>query len=250
MELVVTPDYEALSRVAADRIAAAIVARPTATIVVATGDTPVGAYRALAERVRRDAIPTDRLRVFQLDEYLDLEPGDRRSLFGWMERSFLEPLRIPPANVVRFEIGDPQPDLATACAAYVAAVRASGGFDLAILGLGPNGHLGFNEPPVAADAPTRLVTLAPASIASNATYWGGPERVPRRAVTAGMAELLAARQILVLVAGAHKLAILRQTIAGPITPDVPSSYLQPLPNVTIVADAAAAGTVAAGDDPG
>jgi glucosamine-6-phosphate deaminase len=237
MELNVVADYDALSRLAADRIAETIAATPTANLVVATGETPVGTYRQLAERVRRMGIATGRLRVFQLDEYLGLDPEDRRSLFGWMERAFLTPLGIPPGNVVRL---DPTaPDLVAACRAYDEAVREAGGIDLAILGLGPNGHIGFNEPPAAADAPTRIVDLTPESVASNARYWGGAEQVPRRALTAGMAPVLAARRIVLLVSGTHKREILRMTVRGPVTPEVPASYLQRAAGVTIVADEAA-----------
>ena len=239
MDLIVTDDYDALSREAADRIAAAIAARPDAALVLATGETPIGAYRHLAARVRDRGIDASRLRVFQLDEYLDLEPDDRRSLYGWMARALLDPLAIPPANVVRLPGDAPDPD--AACRAYERATRAAGGFDLAVLGLGPNGHLGFNEPPAAADAPTRVVSLSAASVESNGRYWGGPDRVPRRAITAGMDLLLAARQTLLLVAGPHKREILLRTLDGPETPDVPASFLRRSPAATVLADRAARG---------
>ena len=118
-------------------------------------------------------------------------------------------------------------------------MRAAGGFDIAILGLGPNGHLGFNEPPTDAQAPTRTVTLTEASITSNTVYWQERERVPRYAMTCGITHLLAARHILLLVSGAHKQEILRKTVEGPIGPDVPSSYLQQNNNAMIVTDTAA-----------
>jgi glucosamine-6-phosphate deaminase len=237
MELLLTNDYAALSRAGADRLAALIAAQPDAALVLATGDTPMGVYRALAERRARGELETRRLRIFQLDEYLGVPTDDRRSLYGWMLRSFVEPLGIPAANVVRlpWQPGESE----TGCRAYAEAVAVAGGFDLAVLGLGPNGHLGFNEPPTGPSAPTRVVDLTEASIESNARYWGGRDQVPRQAVTAGMDLLLAARATLLVVSGPHKQAILRRTVAEPPTPAVPASYLQQAANVTVLADRAA-----------
>lgn len=234
MQLTIVDDYDALSRAGAELMADVIRERPNAAIILATGETPMGIYRELAARRQRDGLDTSRLRIFQLDDYLGTGPDDRRSLFGWMKRSFLDPLGVPDANVVRLPGNAADPE--AACRAYDAAVQTAGGIDLAVLGLGPNGHLGFNEPPVDADAPTRIVTLTPASIESNARYWGGSDQVPQRALTAGMSILLAARQTLLVVSGAHKRAILRRAVEGPITPDVPASYLRHAANVTVLAD--------------
>lgn len=236
MELIVTDDYEALSRAGADEAASVIAEKLDATVVPATGNTPMGMYRELAARRKLGELDASRLRVFQLDAYLGIAPSDPRSLYGWMKRSILEPLGIPEANVVRLpEDADPL----AACREYDRAVQAAGGFDLAVLGLGPNGHIGFNEPPADPCAPTRVVELTEASIESNAQYWGGRDRVPRWAITAGMAQLLSARRIILLVSGAHKREILQRVISGPVTPSVPASYLQQAPNVTVIADRAA-----------
>jgi glucosamine-6-phosphate deaminase len=237
VELIVVEDYEALSRAGAGWLIETIQEQPDAAIVAATGNTPMGMYIELAQRQLRGLINTSRLRVFQLDAYLGLAPDDPRALFGWTRRSFIEPLGIAEANVVRLA-GD-SPDPWEACRAYEAAVHEVGGFDISILGLGPNGHLGFNEPPSPRDAPTRVVDLTPESIASNARYWGGEDQVPRRALTCGMDLLLAARRTLLVVSGTHKRDILHRTIEGPQTPDVPASYLHSASNVTILADQAA-----------
>jgi glucosamine-6-phosphate deaminase len=232
---VVVSDYEALSLAAADSIAATLARKPDALLLLATGDTPMGAYRELAERRLRGEIDTSRLRAAQLDEYAGLSgPGDRRSLYGWMERSFLEPLGVTAERTIRLGSSGP-PDVA--CREYDAAVAAAGGFELAVLGLGPNGHLGFNEPPIERDAPTRLVPLTPASIRSNARYWGDEDDVPREALTCGMASLLEARQILLVVSGPHKREILRRTLTPPPTADVPASWLQQAAgDVVVLAD--------------
>jgi glucosamine-6-phosphate deaminase len=237
VRIIKVDDYDAVSRAGADLVAGVIAARPDATVVLATGETPMGMYRELALRKARGELDAARLRVFQLDAYLGLTANDRRSLYRWMKESFLDPLGVSDARVVRLR-GD-APDPAAACRAYDAAVRAAGGIDLAVLGLGLNGHLGFNEPPAAPDAPTRVVDLTEESVESNARYWGGRDLVPRRAMTAGMAVLLAARQTLLVVSGERKREILRRTIAGPIGPGVPASYLRGAAEVTIIADRAA-----------
>jgi glucosamine-6-phosphate deaminase len=237
MDLIIVDDYEALSRAGAGWLMEAIREQPDAVLVAATGDTPMGMYIELAQLQLRGLVDTSRLRVFQLDAYLGLAPDDRRSLFGWTRRSFIEPLGIAEANVVRLA-GDAR-DPWEACRAYEAAARQLGGFDLSILGLGPNGHLGFNEPPSPPDAPTRVVDLNSESILSNARYWEGEEQVPRQALTCGMDLLLAARRTLLLVSGAHKHQILHRAMEGTQTPEVPASYLQSASNVTVLADRAA-----------
>jgi glucosamine-6-phosphate deaminase len=234
MELIVTDNYEALSRAGADLIAGLISAQPDAAVVLPTGDTPMGIYRELAERAARGEVDASKLRVFLLDEYLGVTADDPRSLYGWLARSLFEPLRIPEGKVVRLP-GDTR-DPEAACRAYDRQVETVGGFDLAVLGLGRNGHLGFNEPPADPHAPTRAVDLSEESIESNGRYWGGEEVVPRQALTAGMVHLLGARHILLIVSGKHKREILQQTLNGPVTPNVPSSYLQSARNVTVIAD--------------
>ncbi len=232
-------DYAALSLAGALLLAEAIGRAPDAAVVVATGSTPMGIYDELARIYGRGELNTSRLRVFQLDAYCDIAADDHRSLFRWMDERFVRPLGIAPAQVVRL-LGD-SGDHELACHTYAAAVRDAGGFDIAILGLGPNGHLGFNEPPSAADAPTRRIALSEASMVSNAAYWGGREQVPTHALTCGMDLLLAARSTLLLVSGAHKRSILRATIHGPETPDVPASLLRRATSVTVLADRAAWG---------
>jgi glucosamine-6-phosphate deaminase len=219
-------------------MAETIASKPDATVILATGETPMGMYRELAALRERTGLDTSRLRVFQLDAYLGLGPDDARSLYGWMKRSFLEPMQIPDANVVRLagDAADPQ----AVCHAYEQAVRAAGGIDLSVLGLGPNGHLGFNEPPADPGSPTRVIDLTEESVESNARYWGGRDRVPRQALTAGMAVLLASRHVLLVVSSSRKAGILQQSIEGPLSPEVPASYLQQAPRVMVIADEEAA----------
>jgi glucosamine-6-phosphate deaminase len=237
VELVIVDDYDAVSRVAADHIASCVNINPAANVVLATGSSPMGAYRDLARRQAEGAFDPSRLRIFQLDAYLGLAPDDRRSLYRWLAESFLDPLGVKPSQVVRLP-GD-APDPQAVCLAFDDAVAAAGGFDLAVLGVGMNGHLGFNEPPADPNSRTRVVDLTEASLDSNADYWGGRDLVPRQAITAGMADLLAARQTLVLVSGARKHDILRRAVEGPPTGEVPASFLQGAARVTVIADRAA-----------
>jgi len=242
MHRIVVNDYDDLSRSGADQIADLIATKPTANLLLATGNTPMGIYEDLVRRRHAGTLDASSIRVFQLDEYLGLGPDDRRSLFGWTTRSFVKPLGVPGSNVFAILNGSDDPE--AACRSYERKIETAGGIDLAILGLGPNGHLGFNEPPSGPDLPTRAVDLTPESIESNAGYWGGPDHVPRRAVTVGMKTLLAARRILLVVSGTHKRGILKRTVAYPPTPDVPASFLQHAADVTVLADREAWGDAA------
>ena len=230
--IVIVEDAGELGRVGADLAAKAIAGRQGVSITAATGESPMGLYAALAAHRRSGLLETGAVTVFQLDEYVGLAPGDRRSLLGWMRRSFLEPLGVPDEQVVALP---PDGESRQACAAFDLAIEARGGLDVAILGLGRNGHLGFNEPPSGPTAPTREVRLSEASVASNATYWPGLD-VPDRALTAGMSTILAARRLLLIVTGERKRQILERLLTGLPTPDLPASLLRGLATATILVD--------------
>ncbi|MGZ4150300.1 MAG: glucosamine-6-phosphate deaminase [Actinomycetota bacterium] len=237
--IMVVEDPEALARTGADLVAETMAATPAASVVVATGTTPMGLYEELAARHREGVLDTGAITAVQLDEYLDLEPEDRRTLFGWMWRSFLEPLGIDDARVLRLPLDG---DLPAACAAFDRSLEARGGIDLAILGLGANGHLGFNEPPVDRWAPTHEVRLTRVTIEANARYWGDVADVPTRAVTIGLGPLLSARTILLVASGTAKHEIVRRALEDPVGPDVPASFLRESgADVTVVVDRAAWG---------
>jgi len=158
-QITVLDDYEMLSRAGAELVADALAERPNTRVVVATGATPMGLYRELVRKREDGDLDASNVTVFQLDEYIGVAPDDRRSLLRWAMRSFVEPLDIPASNVVPLPVdGDP-----AACAVYDRDVAEAGGYDLAILGIGMNGHIGFNEPPSDATVPTRMVELAPES---------------------------------------------------------------------------------------
>lgn len=242
MEIIVVENAAALASTAADVVAATIEHRPDAVVLAATGDTPMGCYAELARRRAAGTFDPSRLRVAQLDEYLGIGEDDPRSLYRWMRRSLCDPIGLGPDRIIRFRRdGDPE----DACAAYDAEIASVGGIDLAILGLGPNGHLGFNEPPTDAGAPTRVVTLTPATMLSNARYWGTAP-VPPRAVTAGMSLILGARRVVLLVSGTHKRAILEDLSRSAPHGSLPASWLHQHPDAVVIADRAAAADTSPG----
>ena len=237
MNLIVEKDADRASEAGAALFAALLADNPRLTAILATGNTPMAMYSRLADRQRAGSVNARGMTVFQLDTYLDVTDDDPRSLYGWMDRSFVQPLEIPAAQVVRFS--ETMQDAEQECLSYKQKIAGAGGFDLAVLGLGPNGHLGFNEPPSDASATTRVVPLTPESIVSNAVYWGGTDNVPTMSLTVGMDALLASGKIILIALGAHKHEILRRTVEGPVTSAVPASFLQQAADVTIIADEAA-----------
>lgn len=237
MEVVVADDPDEVARGAAADVVEVIRRRRDAAILFAVGESPVGLYADLAERRRSGELDTSGIRAVQLDEYTGVAPDDDRAFFRWLERDVLGPLAITAGRTLPLR-GDAA-SMDVECERYELAIREAGGIDLAILGLGTNGHLGFNEPPSPADAPTRVVDLAEESVAANARYWGGRDRVPRRAVTAGMGVILGARETILVVTGERKGPALRATLEGAIGPGVPASYLRTIAGVRVYADRAA-----------
>jgi len=236
MEVIVVEPPD-LDRRGAALVAAWLGENLSATLMPALGESALGLYRELAALRATGRLDTSDLRLVQLDEYLGLSRGDRRRLRDWLERDVAAPLDVPAERVI--ELPSDAPDPAAACRAYDAAVAAAGGVDVAVLGLGPNGHLGFNEPPSGPDATSRAVELTDASIESNARYWGGHDAVPARALTAGMDVILAARRALLVVSGARKRDVLRRLVLDAPSDDLPASHLRGIAGAVLLADSAA-----------
>ncbi len=219
----------------AQRLAQRLADEPELRLCLPTGSTPRPIYAALPDALAAADSDLSRATVVLLDEYLGLPAGHRARCDQQLRSQLLDHLRTPPARVVTFDVdaGDPAAALGLA-----EEVRAVGGLDLALLGLGLNGHVGMNEPGTPADAATRIVSLAPSTRDSARRY--GAEQAPSEGVTLGLAELLAAREIWLLVTGGHKAGILDAVLNGPMTPDVPASLLRRHPRLRVLADAGAA----------
>jgi glucosamine-6-phosphate deaminase len=232
----------------AERVAALVLEdreRPVRPLGLATGRTMAPVYAALARQLSRwEPARADAVRrtwcSFNLDDYVGLAGGDPRSFAATMARELVAPLGLAAGRV---QLPDGlAPDPAAEARRYGAAVRQAGGIGLQLLGLGLNGHVGFNEPPCPAEAPCRCVTLSPTTRRQNAAAFGGvPEAVPKLAITLGLAEILAAERLLLVVTGAEKAAVLRRALEEPPTPDLPASWLQGHPGLTVIADRAALG---------
>jgi glucosamine-6-phosphate deaminase len=236
MEIVPVESYGDLSREAARKIAHLVLTKPSAVIALPTGETPVGMYRVLATWVKEGILDLSQAVVFNLDEYLEVPPSHPASFRRYMEERFLDHVRVGAHYIPDSDAEDPEAE----CRRYEGLIRDHGGLDLAILGLGPNGHIAFNEPGTPFESLTHPAELAPETRTQQATHFGGLDKVPRRAITMGIRTIMNAREILLLVAGEAKAGILQRALLGPVTTEVPASVLQLHPNVTVILDQEAA----------
>lgn len=234
MDIFVSPDAAGAGSVAAGILAAVIRENPEAVLGFATGASPLPAYRALA----RLGLDMSGVRGFALDEYVGLPAGHPQSYTSVVAREITRCLGLDPAKVAVPDGAAADPE--QAARDYEAAIARAGGIDVEILGLGHNGHLAFNEPGSALDSRTRVEALADRTRQANARHFPTPEEVPRRCITQGLGTILDARRLLLIVSGADKAAVLCDALRGPVTPRCPASVLQLHPNVTVVADEAAA----------
>jgi glucosamine-6-phosphate deaminase len=204
-------------------------------VTLPTGLTPLSFYKTLISdhANRRDL--WDQMRFIALDEYAGLPAGDERLFAQWLGQALLNPLDIQTRALF-----DSAADPVTEATRMQKFMEQDGPLDVAVLGLGGNGHVAFNEPGTSFDQKAHVVTLTPETVNANAAYWGGVDRVPRQGITLGLADLAQARQTILLVKGTGKATILKRALQGPVTTDVPASYLQTIKNVTIIADRDAA----------
>ena len=240
-------DYKAMSRRAANLISAEVIRKPDCVLGLATGSTPIGTYQQLIEWHKKGDLNFWEVTSVNLDEYKGLSPDHDQSYRYFMQTNLFDHIDIRRENTyVPNGLTD---DPAGECERYDMMIKALGGTDLQLLGLGRNGHIGFNEPGSAFVVPTHVVDLTQNTIDANARFFASADEVPRQALTMGVGCIMAARKILVAASGADKADAVYRAFRGPVTPEVPASILQLHPDVTLVADKAALGKlIEAGED--
>lgn len=234
MKFIKTDSYEKLSRQAANLISAQIILYPDSVIGLATGSTPLGTYRQLVAWYEKGDLDFSSVKTVNLDEYVGLAPDDEHSYRYFMDKNLFSKINIKRENTY---LPDGLSDPAEAAREYDKIIEGLGGIDLQLLGIGHNGHIGFNEPDFAFEKTTHAVELDDSTINANARYFADRSLVPRRAVTMGMKSIMQAKKIVLIASGEDKREILHKALYGPVTPAVPASILQLHPCLTVIADA-------------
>jgi glucosamine-6-phosphate deaminase len=238
MRIAICENESAANDMAAAEILEALREKPDLVLGLATGSTPVGVYERLLRAHREEGLDFSWVRTFNLDEYLDLGPDHPQSYRAFMRRHLFDGLNIPPRNV-RFPPSEGD-RLAARCEEYENEILRAGGIDIQLLGIGSNGHIGFNEPTTSLRYRTGIETLTPKTLRDNSRFYAEGEFQPQMAVTMGIGTILDARRILLQAFGAGKAEAIRAAIEGPISSFCPASALQLHPNTLYILDPAAA----------
>jgi len=230
-------DYQAMSRQAANLISAQVIMKPECVLGLATGSTPIGVYDQLVEWVEKKDLSFARVTSVNLDEYRGLSTHHEQSYRYFMQTHLFDrvDIKVENTNVPNGLAVDPDAE----CARYDKVIQDLGGIDLQLLGLGHNGHIGFNEPADSFVLGTHLVNLTTSTIEANKRFFASESDVPRQALTMGIRNIMQAKKVLVVVSGEDKAEAVAKSFAGPVTPQVPASILQIHPDVILVADEAA-----------
>jgi len=239
MLVILKPDNEEVNKQAAQLIAGAIRKKSSLTLGLATGNTMVGLYQQLVRLHQAGLLDFSQVMTFNLDEYLGLPGSHPQSFHHFMHENFFRHVNVPPRNI-HIPDGSIRGDYDAYCASYEQSIRAAGGIDLQLLGIGRNGHIGFNEPTSSLASRMRLKVLSRETLDDNSKFFGPGEERPGCAITMGIGTILEARKVLLLATGASKAAAVAKSIEGPITCAVSASALQLHPDVTFVLDEPAA----------
>ena len=237
MKIYQAKNYQEMSRKAANIISAQIIMKPDAVLGLATGSTPIGTYQQLIDWYKKGDLDFSEIRSVNLDEYKGLSADNDQSYAYFMRTNLFDSVNIKKENT--YIPNGLEEDIAKECARYNSIIHTLGGIDLQLLGLGGNGHIGFNEPGAAYEKETHCVKLTENTIQANSRFFEKMEDVPRYAYTTGIKNIMQAKRILLIASGENKADALYRSLFGPITPAVPASILQLHNNVTVVADEAA-----------
>ena len=230
-------DYADMSRKAANIISAQVIMKPDCVLGLATGSTPIGLYQQLVACYEKGDLDFSEVRTVNLDEYKGLSRENDQSYYYFMHHNLFDHVNLPAEN--SHLPNGMEPDSDKECRRYSELIRSMGGVDLQLLGIGHNGHIGFNEPGDAFDNDVHCVNLTQSTIEANKRFFASADDVPKQAYTMGIKTIMQAKKILIVASGEDKADIVRDAFFGPITPKVPASVLQLHNDVTLVADEAA-----------
>lgn len=234
MKIYKAKDYKDMSRKAANIISAQVIMKPNGVLGLATGSTPIGTYDQLVEWYNKGDLDFSEVTTVNLDEYKGLPRTNDQSYYYFMHQHLFDRVNIDPerTNVPN----GMEPDAEKECGRYEELIRSLGGVDLQLLGLGHNGHIGFNEPGEAFEKETHCVDLTESTIEANKRFFASADDVPKQAYTMGIKTIMQAKKILIVVNGENKADIVERAFFGPVTPEVPASILQLHNDVTLVGD--------------
>ena len=237
MRIIATKDYNDMSKKAANILSAQVIMKPDCVLGLATGSTPIGTYDQLVEWYNKGDLDFSEVTTVNLDEYKGLPRTNDQSYYYFMHQHLFDRVNIDPerTNVPN----GMEPDAEKECGRYEELIRSLGGVDLQLLGLGHNGHIGFNEPGEAFEKETHCVDLTESTIEANKRFFASADDVPKQAYTMGIKTIMQAKKILIVVNGENKADIVERAFFGPVTPEVPASILQLHNDVTLVGDEAA-----------
>ena len=238
MRIYIGKDYEEMSRIAANVLSAQGTMKPDCVLGLATGSTPIGTYKVLIDRCAKGDLDFSQVKSINLDEYVGLSGEHDQSYRYFMNHNLFDHINIDKANTnVPNGLSE---DLDAECERYNGIINTLGPIDVQVLGMGHNGHIGFNEPSDVFELETHKVELAQTTIDANARFFANADEVPRQALTMGIKTIMQAKKVLVVANGKGKAEIVKKAFTGPVTPQVPASILQMHPDVVVVLDEEAA----------
>lgn len=239
MEVIISPSYEEMSRLAAGAVAEVLNTKPNAVLGMATGSTPLGLYQQLVRLHKEEGLDFSQVTTFNLDEYVGLSTTHEQSYHRFMHENFFQHVNIPPQNV--YIPSGTTRNYEAFCSWYEKRIRECGGIDLQILGIGSDGHIAFNEPGSSLMSRTRLKTLAKSTIDDNARFFDDSSDVPIYAITMGVGTILEAEQLILMASGKGKADAVAKAVEGPVTSVITASAIQLHPSAVVYLDEPAAG---------